>query len=113
MEFGTAAATAPVAAYFRNPRRSSDVLSSAMGALRNRCNFRSRPELPFWHSGWRVSYTRPPMLTTGISKLPTPSTARSSRMGPNILRLVVGIRAPKGTPHDFSHPRDAYAHVVV
>src|ERR1700732_1068848 len=30
-----------------------------------------------------------------------------------ILRLVVGIRVPKGALHDFSHPSDAYACVVV
>src|SRR5215467_1954668 len=69
MEFGTAAATAPVAAYFMNPRLSNDVLSSAIGALRDRCNFRSRSEFPFWHSGWRISYTRPALLSTGVSKL--------------------------------------------
>src|ERR1019366_4090303 len=40
-----------------------------------------------------------------------PST-RSITMS-EILWLVVGIRAPKGLSHDFSHPSDAYAYVVV
>src|SRR5499427_3466980 len=37
--------------------------------LRDHCNFRSRPELPFWHPGWRISYTRPAPQSTGVLKL--------------------------------------------
>src|SRR5260370_40090920 len=38
MDLGSAAATAPVAAYCKNPRRSTAVLSSAIGALRDQGN---------------------------------------------------------------------------
>src|SRR5713226_3125993 len=72
---------------------------------------------PFWHPGWRISYTGPPPLSTGVSKLVVPKFLHSQHLVAlqwgEILRLVVGIRAPKGTPHDFSHPSDAYAYVVV
>src|SRR5215472_18616204 len=77
---------APVAAYFKNPRRSMHVLSSAIGTLRDHCNFRSRTEFPSWHPGWQIFYTLPPPLSAGVFNSFIPGT-RSITMG-EILRLV-------------------------
>src|SRR6516165_9693493 len=57
---------APVAVYFKNRRRSTDVLSSAIGTLRDQGNSESPPEFPSWHPGWQASYTQPPALGTGV-----------------------------------------------
>src|SRR5215470_395434 len=69
MEFGTAAATAPVAAYFRNPRRSTDVLSSAMGTSPRSLQFSISPRTSVLAS-WMADILHPAgPLSTGVLKL--------------------------------------------
>src|SRR5215472_2006893 len=117
MEFGTAAATAPVAAYFRNPRRSTDVLSSAIGTPPRSLQFSISPRTSVLAS-WMADILHPAgsaehlVFQSRYFKTPSSSAFRSITMG-EILWLVVGIRAAKGLSHESSHSSDAYAYVVV
>src|SRR5215469_6452177 len=103
MELGTAAATAPVAACFKNPRRSMDVLSSAIGTLRHHYDFLARPEFTSWHPRVESILHRP--TSAGLLVLSTPS---SRPLGDYNGRKSYGWSSAfalgNGLSHDFPHP---------